>query len=87
MLVVQNLSFGNYTDFGAVFTWGRGAEGQLGHDNTDEKDLPTLVSGLNGRKVVYADVGDASSYVVTSVFWFRIISSFHYTQSCCLLTG
>ena len=31
---------------GKVYTWGRGIFGQLGHNDTDNKFIPTLVKGI-----------------------------------------
>ena len=49
MAVVKTAEVGS-----ELYTWGRGAEGQLGHgDNNRKRLVPTLVEGpLPGRRVV-----------------------------------
>ncbi|XP_047335805.1 PH, RCC1 and FYVE domains-containing protein 1-like [Impatiens glandulifera] len=39
------------TSRGEVFTWGRGAHGRLGHDDTEDRKVPTLVEALKDRHV------------------------------------
>ncbi|KAK1319876.1 Protein Brevis radix-like 4 [Acorus calamus] len=34
-----------------VYTWGKGANGRLGHGDTDDKNSPTLVEGLKDKQV------------------------------------
>lgn len=55
------------TAAGELYTWGRGNYGRLGHGNSDDHTLPTLVTGLRGHRVV--DVacgsGDAQTVAVT----------------------
>ncbi|CAK9166802.1 unnamed protein product [Ilex paraguariensis] len=34
-----------------VFTWGRGANGRLGHGDTEDRNIPTLVEALKDRHV------------------------------------
>ncbi|XP_068082847.1 E3 ubiquitin-protein ligase HERC2 [Anabrus simplex] len=52
---------------GELYTWGRGNYGRLGHGSSEDHNIPTLVAGLKGHRVV--DVacgsGDAQTLVVT----------------------
>ncbi|KAI5580375.1 hypothetical protein BDE02_08G151600 [Populus trichocarpa] len=53
---VEEISCGAYhtavlTSRSEVFTWGRGANGQLGHGDTEDRKLPTLVEALKERHV------------------------------------
>ena len=34
-----------------VYSWGKGSRGQLGHDNTEDKDKPTLIEALTGKSI------------------------------------
>ena len=55
------------TATGELYTWGRGNYGRLGHGNSEDHIVPTLVAGLRGHRVV--DVacgsGDAQTVAVT----------------------
>ncbi|XP_015606913.1 E3 ubiquitin-protein ligase HERC2 isoform X2 [Cephus cinctus] len=46
---------------GDLYTWGRGNYGRLGHGNCDDVTVPTLVSALNGHKVVHVACGSGDS--------------------------
>lgn len=53
---VEEISCGSYhvavlTSRSEVFTWGRGANGQLGHGDTEDRKTPTLVEALKDRHV------------------------------------
>ncbi|KAK9931145.1 hypothetical protein M0R45_018439 [Rubus argutus] len=53
---VENISCGAYhvavlTSRSEVFTWGRGANGRLGHGDTEDRRTPTLVEALKDRHV------------------------------------
>ena len=52
---------------GELFTWGKGNYGRLGHGNTEDQNVPMLVTALKGERVV--DVacgsGDAQTIAVT----------------------
>lgn len=37
------------TSRGELYTWGRGNYGRLGHGNSEDVNLPTLVVGLKGK--------------------------------------
>uniref|UniRef100_A0A182QWD0 HECT-type E3 ubiquitin transferase n=1 Tax=Anopheles farauti TaxID=69004 RepID=A0A182QWD0_9DIPT len=56
------------TATGELYTWGRGTYGRLGHGNSEDKHLPTLVSALKSHRVVHVALGcgDAHSLCVTS---------------------
>ncbi|XP_057419618.1 ultraviolet-B receptor UVR8 isoform X2 [Lotus japonicus] len=41
----------------AVCSWGRGEDGQLGHGDTDDRLLPTLLSALDAQQVVSVACG------------------------------
>ncbi|KAL1535700.1 PH, RCC1 and FYVE domains-containing protein 1-like isoform X1 [Salvia divinorum] len=40
-----------FTIRGDVFTWGRGANGRLGHGDTEDRNVPTLVEALKDKHV------------------------------------
>ncbi|CAN7022995.1 hypothetical protein BRARA_F01968 [Brassica rapa] len=46
-----------------VYTWGRGSNGQLGHGDTENRRLPTLVRALKGKQVRKVVCG--SNYTAT----------------------
>ncbi|KAL5214578.1 hypothetical protein ABZP36_003730 [Zizania latifolia] len=50
---------------GRCYTWGRNEKGQLGHGDTLQRNLPTVVSGLSKYKVIKASVGRNHTVVVT----------------------
>lgn len=50
---------------GRVFTWGWGVHGQLGHGNTDEKSMPTLVTSLLGVIVCHISAGYAHTLALS----------------------
>ncbi|RHY85586.1 hypothetical protein DYB31_008213 [Aphanomyces astaci] len=52
------------TTSGRVFTWGRGSAGQLGHRDTQDKAVPTLVTRLGYEVVVEMAANDMCSTVV-----------------------
>ncbi|XP_046742534.1 uncharacterized protein LOC124409162 [Diprion similis] len=54
------------TKDGRVFTWGWGVHGQLGHGNTNEKNIPTLVTSLLGTIVRQISAGHAHTTVLTA---------------------
>jgi RCC1 and BTB domain-containing protein len=54
------------TPTGDLYTWGRGAQGRLGHGNDDYLDKPKLVECLIGKKVVLVACGDEHTAVVTT---------------------
>lgn len=59
---VEEISCGAYhtavlTSRSEVFTWGRGANGQLGHGDMEDRKLPTLVEALKERHVKNVSCG------------------------------
>ena len=53
---------------GEVYTWGKGAEGRLGHGDEDDQFQPRLVTALTGIQVTFIDCGYVSSAAVTGMF-------------------
>uniref|UniRef100_A0A182IU73 HECT-type E3 ubiquitin transferase n=1 Tax=Anopheles atroparvus TaxID=41427 RepID=A0A182IU73_ANOAO len=55
------------TATGELYTWGRGTYGRLGHGNSEDKHVPTLVTALKSHRVVHVALGcgDAHSLCVT----------------------
>ena len=49
------------TASGAVWSWGDGGFGQLGHGDTQDQLLPKAVDALAGRRVVAVSAGDDHS--------------------------
>ena len=49
------------TTGGALFSWGDGIHGQLGHGSTEINDVPRLVRALEGVLIASAETGDRSS--------------------------
>ncbi|KAL2468272.1 Regulator of chromosome condensation (RCC1) family protein [Forsythia ovata] len=50
---------------GRCYTWGRNEKGQLGHGDTIQRDMPTIVSELSKHKVIRAGAGRSHTVVVT----------------------
>uniref|UniRef100_A0A5B6ZSI6 FYVE-type domain-containing protein n=1 Tax=Davidia involucrata TaxID=16924 RepID=A0A5B6ZSI6_DAVIN len=53
---VEDIACGSYhvavlTSKSEVYTWGKGANGQLGHGDNDDRDTPTLVEFLKDKQV------------------------------------
>ncbi|EFN83345.1 X-linked retinitis pigmentosa GTPase regulator-like protein [Harpegnathos saltator] len=63
---------------GRVFTWGWGVHGQLGHGNTDEKSIPTLVTSLLGVVVCHISAGYAHTLALS-------VDGFVYAFGCNVL--
>ena len=49
------------TTGGALFSWGYGYSGQLGHGSTEINDVPRLVQALEGVPIASAETGERSS--------------------------
>ena len=49
------------TSGGALFSWGRGGSGQLGHGSTETDDTPRLVRTLEGVSITSATAGNRTS--------------------------
>ncbi|XP_033222191.1 uncharacterized protein LOC117176193 isoform X2 [Belonocnema kinseyi] len=54
------------TSDGRVFTWGWGVHGQLGHGNTENVNLPTLVTSLLGTAINHISAGHAHTMVLSA---------------------
>ncbi|XP_018445631.2 PH, RCC1 and FYVE domains-containing protein 1 [Raphanus sativus] len=59
---VEEISCGAYhvaalTSRNEVYTWGKGANGRLGHGDLEDRKLPTLVEALKDRHVKYIACG------------------------------
>ncbi|XP_039124804.1 protein RCC2 [Dioscorea cayenensis subsp. rotundata] len=50
---------------GRCYTWGRNEKGQLGHGDTRQRSLPTIVSQLSKYQIVTAGAGRNHTVVVT----------------------
>ncbi|XP_020535787.1 PH, RCC1 and FYVE domains-containing protein 1 isoform X2 [Jatropha curcas] len=66
---VKEISSGSYhvaalTAEGNVYTWGKGANGQLGLGNVEDRNLPTLVEALRERKVESVACGSNLTAVI-----------------------
>lgn len=53
---VENIASGDFhvavlTSRSEVFTWGRGANGRLGHGDAEDRNIPTFVEGFRDRHV------------------------------------
>ena len=53
------------TEDDEVWSWGWGAHGQLGLGDTQDRELPTVISELSGQKIVALSCGDRHSFAVT----------------------
>ena len=49
------------TTGGALFSWGDGGDGQLGHGSTEDDDVPRLVRALEGVPIASAAAGNRTS--------------------------
>ena len=45
--------FINSKDDGFVYSWGNNEYGQLGHGDTEDRKVPTLIDGLTKIKKIY----------------------------------
>ncbi|XP_076939388.1 PH, RCC1 and FYVE domains-containing protein 1-like [Bidens hawaiensis] len=66
---VKEISSGSYhvavlTSKGNVYTWGKGANGQLGVGDTEDRSSPTLVESLKNGKVQSISCGSSSTGAV-----------------------
>lgn len=52
-------------ELGKLYSWGAGADGRLGHENSDDVYEPKLVSALEGKVVVRVSCGYLHSAVVS----------------------
>ncbi|KAK2986864.1 hypothetical protein RJ640_009598, partial [Escallonia rubra] len=66
---VREISSGSYhnaalTSKGNVYTWGKGANGQLGLGDADDRNSPTLVEALRDRQVESITCGSTSTAAI-----------------------
>ncbi|KAL1319469.1 hypothetical protein HN51_071758 [Arachis hypogaea] len=52
-----------------VFTWGKGANGRLGHGDVEDRKIPTLVEALKDRHVKYIACGSNYSAAICLHKW------------------
>ncbi|CAI8025913.1 E3 ubiquitin-protein ligase HERC2 [Geodia barretti] len=52
------------TEDGALYTWGKGSYGRLGHGNMEDRSLPTLVKALSGHKIVAVGCGSGDAHTI-----------------------
>lgn len=53
------------TNNGELYTFGQGRFGKLGHGNSDDKSVPTLVTALKSHKVIDVACGDSHTLCAT----------------------
>lgn len=51
-LTLELLCVPSLAEDGAVYTWGRGDDGRLGHGDNGWKYVPRLVEALEGQRIV-----------------------------------
>ena len=51
---------------GAVWSWGYGGEGQLGHGDEQRQQLPKKVEAFAGQRVVAVSAGDRHNLAITA---------------------
>ena len=54
------------TDYGDVYSFGRGSEGQLGHSSRSDERLPHLISALRHETVTAIACGSSTSFAITT---------------------
>jgi len=52
------------TEEGEVYGWGRNEQGQLGDMSIQYRSEPTLLSGLEGKKIIGAACGNSQVYKI-----------------------
>ncbi|XVF64375.1 hypothetical protein PTKIN_Ptkin09bG0164400 [Pterospermum kingtungense] len=71
---VEEIACGAYhvavlTSRNEVYTWGKGANGRLGHGDVEDRKTPTLVEGLKDRHVKYIACGSNYSSAICLHKW------------------
>lgn len=71
---VEEISCGAYhvavlTSRNEVYTWGKGANGRLGHGDVEDRKMPTLVEALKDRHVKYIACGSNYSAAICLHKW------------------
>ncbi len=67
---IQSIAAGRYhsmalTGFGAVFSWGCGENGQLGHDSDESVCVPRVISTIVGSVVGQISCGEHHTAALT----------------------
>ncbi|KAL3654223.1 hypothetical protein CASFOL_003904 [Castilleja foliolosa] len=71
---VEEISCGSHhvailTSKSEVYTWGRGSNGQLGHGDTEDRNIPTLVESLKDKQVRSIACGSNFTAVICLHKW------------------
>ncbi|XP_022773357.1 PH, RCC1 and FYVE domains-containing protein 1-like isoform X2 [Durio zibethinus] len=71
---VEEIACGAYhlavlTSKNEVYTWGKGANGRLGHGDVEDRKTPTLVEGLKDRHIKYIACGSNYSAAICLHRW------------------
>lgn len=66
----------NFFVIGAVFGWGKNTFGQLGLNDTQDRNLPCQLQTLQNAKICYAACGEEFSAFLT------VVSILTYTSNC-----
>ncbi|WOL03517.1 hypothetical protein Cni_G12237 [Canna indica] len=71
---VAEIACGSYhaavlTTRGEVYTWGKGANGRLGHGDYEDRKTPTLVEALKDRQVKRISCGSSFTAVICQHKW------------------
>ncbi|XP_009616446.1 PH, RCC1 and FYVE domains-containing protein 1 [Nicotiana tabacum] len=72
--IVEDIASGSYhvavlTSKNEVYTWGKGANGRLGHGDVEDRKAPTLVEALKDRHVKYIACGSNYSAAICLHKW------------------
>ncbi|RAL41119.1 hypothetical protein DM860_017668 [Cuscuta australis] len=75
--IVDDIACGSYhvavlTSRSEVFTWGKGANGRLGHGDIEDRKTPTLVEVLKDRVVKYVACGSSYTAVICLHKWISV---------------
>ncbi len=80
------------TDFGDIYTWGRGREGQLGHGSRNNELEPRRVDGLRTSRFHLLSDGKAASKFLpsqqdTNTLWWQPVRNHSLESSKCVDSG
>ncbi|CAH9140170.1 unnamed protein product [Cuscuta epithymum] len=75
--VVEDIACGSYhvavlTSRNEVYTWGKGANGRLGHGDVEDRKSPTLVEVLKDRVVKYIACGSSYTAAICLHKWISV---------------
>ncbi|CAH9078574.1 unnamed protein product [Cuscuta europaea] len=75
--VVEDIACGSYhvavlTSRNEVYTWGKGANGRLGHGDVEDRKSPTLVEVLKDRVVKYVACGSSYTAAICLHKWISV---------------